>query len=75
VVEIRLDGAHPATKEPCCLCFREVLVVVEDDDGALAEREPTDSAPGFIEIRVLDKTRDNHRLAALNSKTAKVTAT
>jgi hypothetical protein len=75
VVEIRLDRAHPATKEPRCLCFRQVLVVTEDDGGALPERKPTDSAPGFVEVRVLDKTRDNRRLAALHSKTAKVTTT
>jgi hypothetical protein len=75
VVEIRLDGARPATKEPRCLCFREVLVVTEDDDGALAERQPTDSAPGFIEVRVLDKTRDNRRLATLHPKMTKVTTT
>jgi hypothetical protein len=75
VVEIRLDGARPATKERRCLCFGEVLVVTEDDNGALPKRKPTDSDPGFIEVRVLDKTRDNRRLATLHSKTTKVAAT
>jgi hypothetical protein len=75
VVEIRLDGARPTGEEARYLYLREVLVVTEYDDGALSERKPTHSAPGFVEVRVLDQTRDNRRLATLHSKVAKMAAT
>ncbi len=73
-MQIRFDGAQPAIKEPCNLCFREVLVVTENNDGALTERKPTDSSPGPVELGVFNQAWGSRRLAPLHSKMAKVAA-
>jgi hypothetical protein len=57
-MEIRLHGSQPATKKPRYFCLREVFVETEHDDSTLAEGEPTDDTPRFVEVRVLDKARD-----------------